>query len=197
MELVKKFLTGLKSALPPDELKELDVATGAGIEDINELKLKYPKCPKSLIYLLQNIDGTYWRQYGEKKISVCILASDVSGGSYPYYLMSVQQMLESSQEDEDVSYLLEDEEEDDEVVDPKINLEGLLSGTYIHFADCMNNGGTSRLYIDFNPSDKGICGQIVRYLHDPDEYKVIADSFDEYLQDLIDNDFIYLKDEEE
>lgn len=197
MELVKKFLTGLKSALPPDELKELGVATGAKIEDINELRLKYPKCPESLICLLQNIDGTYWRKYGEKEISVCILASDVSGGRYPYYLMSVQQMLESSQEDEDVSYLLEDEEDDDEVVDPKINSEGLLGGTYIHFADCMNNGGTSRLYIDFNPSGKGICGQIIRYLHDPDEYKVIADSFDEYLQDLIDNDFIYLKDEEE
>ena len=32
--------------------------------------------------------------------------------------------------------------------------------------------------------------------HDPDEYKVIADSFDEYLQNLIDNEFIYLNDKE-
>lgn len=107
--------------------------------------------------------------------------------------MSVQQILESSQEDEDVSYILY---EDDEAVDPKINSEELLGGTYIHFSDCMNNGGSSRLYIDFNPSDEGVCGQIIRYLHDPDEYRVIADSFDEYLQDLIDNEFIYLKDED-
>lgn len=194
MELVNKFLDGLKAALPLDELKELEVATGAKIEDINKLKSKYPKCPETLICLLQNIDGTYWREYGDKEISVCILGSDVEEGRYPYYLMSVQQILESSQEDEDVSYLLE--YEDDEAVDPKINSEGLLGGTYIHFSDCMNNGGTSRLYIDFNPSDKGICGQVVRYLHDPDEYKVIANSFDEYLQDLIDNVFIYLQDEE-
>ena len=191
--LVDKFLKGLKAALPPDELKELEVATGAKMEDINELKLKYPKCPESLISLLKNIDGTYWRQYGDKEISVCILGSDVEDGRYPYYLMSVQQILESSQEDEDVSYILYD---DDEAVDPKINSEGLLGGTYIHFSDCMNNGGSSRLYIDFNPSDEGVCGQIVRYLHDPDEYKVIADSFDEYLQNLIDNEFIYLKEEE-
>ncbi len=191
--LVNKFLIGLKAAMQPDELKELEAATGAKIEDINELKLKYPKCPESLICLLQNIDGTYWRQYRDRKISVCILGSDVEEGRYPYYLMSVQQILESSQEDEDVSYILY---EDDEAVDPKINSEGLLGGTYIHFSDCMNNGGSSRLYIDFNPSDEGVCGQIIRYLHDPDEFKVIADSFDEYLQDLIDSEFIYLKDEE-
>lgn len=191
--LVNQFLAGLKAALPPYEEKELEVVKGANIEDINELKLKHPKCPESLICLLQNIDGTYWRQYGDRKISVCILGSDVEEGRYPYYLLSVKQMLESSQEDIDVSYVLCDNEES---VDPKINREGLIGGTYIHFSDCMNNGGSSKLYIDFNPSDKGVCGQIIRFLHDPDEFVVIAESFDEYLQDLIENDFIYLKDED-
>jgi cell wall assembly regulator SMI1 len=112
---------------------------------------------------------------------------------YPYYLLSVKQMLESSQEDEDVSYVLDD---DDEALDPKINSEGLIGGTYIHFSDCINNGGSSRLYIDFNPSDQGVCGQIIRFLHDPDEFVVIAESFDAYLQDLINSDFIYLNDED-
>lgn len=100
-------------------------------------------------------------------------------------------MLESSKEEEDISYLLEYQDDEDDV-DPKINPEGLLPGTYIHFSDCMNNGGTSRLYIDFNPSDKGVCGQIIRFVHDPDQYKVIANSFDEYLQQLLDGDFIFL-----
>ena len=36
-----------------------------------------------------------------------------------------------------------------------------------------------------SPSEKGKKGQIVRYLHDPDEIKVIADSFDEYLEKLM------------
>lgn len=51
----------------------------------------------------------------------------------------------------------------------------------------MNNGGIYTLFIDFTPSPKGTIGQIWRYLHDPDEIIVIADSFDDYLQMLIDN----------
>ncbi len=51
-------------------------------------------------------------------------------------------MFESLRE-EDISYLLE-YQDDEDVVDPKINSEGLLLGTYIYFSDCMNNGGTSR-----------------------------------------------------
>lgn len=35
--LVNKFLVGLKAAMQPDELKELEVATGAKKEDIKEL----------------------------------------------------------------------------------------------------------------------------------------------------------------
>lgn len=196
MDLVNKFLNGLRAALSTDELEELNKAQGATQEDIDTLRSNYPKCPESLICLLENIDGTYWRKYGGNKIAVCILGSDVDEGEYPYYLLSVQQMLESSkEEEEDISYLLE-YQDDEEAVDPKINPEGLLPGTYIHFSDCMNNGGSSRLFIDFNPSDEGVCGQVIRFLHDPDQYEVIADSFDEYLQDLINDGFIFLDSEE-
>ncbi|MGG3928208.1 SMI1/KNR4 family protein [Metabacillus fastidiosus] len=196
MDLVNKFLNGLRSALSTDELGELNTACGATKEDIATLRSEYPNCPESLICLLENIDGTYWRKYGDNKIAVCILGSGVEEDSYPYYLLSTQQMLESSKEEEDISYLLE-YEDDEGAVDRKINPEGLLPGTYIHFSDCMNNGGSSRLYIDFNPSDEGVCGQIIRFVHDPDEYEVIANSFDEYLQNLIDGGFIYLENEEE
>ncbi|MDF1964692.1 SMI1/KNR4 family protein [Priestia megaterium] len=195
MDLVNKFLNGLRASLSIDELEALNTAHGATKEDIETLRSEYPNCPESLISLLENIDGTYWRKYGENKIAVCILGSDLEGGRYPYYLLSIQQMLESSKEEEDISYLLE-YQDDEEDVDPKINPEGLLPGTYIHFSDCMNNGGTSRLYIDFNPSDKGVSGQIIRFVHDPDQYKVIANSFDEYLQQLLDGGFIFLDEEE-
>lgn len=195
MDLVNKFLNGLRTALSTDELEALNTARGATKEDIEKLRSEYPNCPESLISLLENIDGTYWRKYGENKIAVCILGSDIEEGRYPYYLLSIQQMLESSKEEEDISYLLEYQDDEDDV-DPKINPEGLLPGTYIHFSDCMNNGGTSRLYIDFNPSDKGVCGQIIRFVHDPDQYKVIANSFNEYLQQLLDGDFIFLDEEE-
>lgn len=190
MELVNQFLNGVRSALPADELEELNKASGATEEDIATLKSKYPDCPESLISLLESIDGTYWRKYGDSEIAVCILGSGEEDDTYPYYLMSAIQMLESSKEEEDVSYLLE---YDEEAVDPKMNQDALLLGKYIHFSDCMNNGGTSRLYIDFNPTEKGVSGQIIRYIHDPDEYEVVADSFDEYLQNLIDGGFIYLE----
>lgn len=195
MDLVNQFLNGLRAALSTDELEELNTACGAAKRDIDKLKSEYPNCPESLICLLENIDGTYWRKYGESKIAVCILGSDVEEGKYPYYLLSIQQMLESSKEEEDISYLLE-YDDDEEAVDSKINPEGLLPGMYIHFSDCMNNGGSSRLYIDFNPSNEGVCGQIIRFLHDPDQYQVIADSFDEYLQVLIDGGFMFLENEE-
>lgn len=192
MDLVNKFLNGLRAALSTDDLETLNKACGATKEDIDTLRSEYPNCPESLISFLEKIDGTYWRKYGENKVAVCILGSDVE--EYPYYLLSTQQMLESSKEEEDVSYLLE-YQDDEDAVDSKINPKGLLPGTYIHFSDCMNNGGTSRLYIDFNPSDEGVCGQIIRFLHDPDEYEVIANSFDEYLQNLIDGDFNFLEEE--
>lgn len=188
MDLVNRFLTGLRAALPTDELEDLNTACGATKEDIDTLRSQYPNCPQSLISLLENVDGTYWRKYGEREIAVCILGSDIE--EYPYYLLSTQQMLESSKEEEDISYLLY--EDDVNAVDPKINRDGLLPGQYLHFSDCMNNGGTSRLFIDFNPSGEGVSGQIVRFLHDPDQYEVIANSFDEYLQDLIDRGFDFL-----
>ncbi|MBN8252831.1 SMI1/KNR4 family protein [Priestia flexa] len=192
MDLVNNFVTRLKAALPTGDLAELNTACGATKKDIDLLKSTYPNCPQSLITLLEKIDGTYWRKYGENEIAVYMLGSDVEEGRYPYYLLSTQQMLDSSKEEEDVSYLLEYEED----VDPRINPDGLHPETYIHFADCMNNGGTSRLYIDFNPSPEGVSGQIIRFVHDPDEYKVIADSFDEYLQGVIDSGFVFLEEDE-
>ncbi len=63
---------------------------------------------------------------------------------------------------------------------------------WLHFSDCMNNGGTSRLFIDFSPSAKGKKGQVLRYLHDPDELVIAADSFDAYLQMLMDNEYDFI-----
>jgi len=55
----------------------------------------------------------------------------------------------------------------------------------------MNNGGTSVLYIDFTPAPGGVVGQVVRFLHDPDSYAVIAVSFKAYLQGMIDGGFAF------
>jgi cell wall assembly regulator SMI1 len=60
----------------------------------------------------------------------------------------------------------------------------------------MNNGGTSMLYLDFDPAPGGTVGQVVRYLHDPDSYVVIAPSFDAYLQQLIDGGYAFIRHED-
>ena len=54
---------------------------------------------------------------------------------------------------------------------------------FLHFSDCMNNGG------------KGKKGQVLRFLHDPDELVIVADSFDEYLQMLIDQDYSFINED--
>ena len=35
----------------------------------------------------------------------------------------------------------------------------------------------------------------MRYLHDPDELVIVADSFDEYLQMLIDQDYLFINED--
>ncbi|MDU1661110.1 MAG: SMI1/KNR4 family protein, partial [Stenotrophomonas maltophilia] len=42
----------------------------------------------------------------------------------------------------------------------------------------------------------GTVGQVVRYLHDPDSYAVIAPSFDAYLQQLIDGGYAFIDEEQ-
>ena len=147
-----------------------------------KLKEEFLEVPDSLIELLKIADGTYHREYQGQRIAFYLLGSDVMG--YPYYLLSSSQILENKK---DGYYLFggyidgeyEDVEVDEKITDDSEKIK------WLHFSDCMNNGGTSKLFIDFSPSEKGKKGQIVRYLHDPDEIKVIADSFDEYLEKLI------------
>jgi cell wall assembly regulator SMI1 len=57
----------------------------------------------------------------------------------------------------------------------------------------MNNGGTSQLFIDFSPLGGGQVGQVIRYLHDPDSYAVIADGFEEYLQSLFNGGYAFVQ----
>lgn len=80
-------------------------------------------------------------------------------------------------------------------IDSKIQLD-VDKLKWMQFSDCMNNGGTSSLYIDFTPSEQGIKGQVIRYLHDPDELKVIANSFDEFLEMLITNGFQFIHEDD-
>ena len=192
--IVDTYISGLKSTYYNVKGKEIwdhfeNIKHGASQEDLDKLKADYPTIPKALINLLQYVDGTYWRTYGDKDIAFSILGSDLS--KCRYYLLSSQQILENQ---DDALYNYQDYldgEYDGVDIDQKI-LKYAKDLNWLHFSDCTNNGGTSQLYIDYSPSEKGIKGQIVRFLHDPNEFEVIADSFEDYLQMLIDNEFHFI-----
>lgn len=191
--IVEQYLAGLQERLPEEDKAQLAYASGATAAQLAKLQQTYPDCPASLLQLLTKIDGTYWREYGEHTVAVLILGSDVH--RYPYYLKSVDQILEDDKYGKSIRQIYgEDADEMPELVDagidPDINMDHWLC-----FSDCMNNGGTSRLYIDFNPAPGGVSGQVVRFLHDPDNYRVIAGSFDEYLLKLMEHDYTFIASE--
>ncbi|MDQ0594388.1 hypothetical protein QFZ37_002757 [Chryseobacterium ginsenosidimutans] len=197
MELVKEYLSGLKKAYFDNNAKETwehfeKIKHGAAKEDIEKIKSIYPEVPKNFVTLLEFVDGTYWREYNEEEIALYFLGSDVN--EYPYYLLSSREIIENqNQASEYYSDYIErkyDEVEIDEKITDKSE-----SLQWLHFSDCMNNGGTSQLFIDFSPSEKGKKGQIIRFLHDPDEFSVIADSFDDYLKSLIDNEYNFINED--
>lgn len=197
MEIVKQYLAGLEKAYFDNGAKETwehfeKIKHGAIKEDIEKIKNLYPEVPNSLISLLEFVDGTYWREYKGEEITLYFLGSDVE--EYPYYLLSSREIVENqNQAIEYYSDYIERKYEEVEIDEKITNQPNSLK--WLHFSDCMNNGGTSQLFIDFSPSEKGKKGQIVRFLHDPDEFSVIADSFEEYLKKLIDNKYDFINED--
>lgn len=195
MNLVDRFLSGLISRLPADDAPQWAHVQGASAEDLQRLRTQWPQVPDSLVALLSRVDGTHYREYPKGEVCVLMLGSDV--GDYPYYLRSVAQIFEDQQQWDDSIRSIYEEWLDDE---PEILGEGIDADLQMNrrlcFSHCMNNGGTSMLYLDFDPAPGGVAGQVVRYLHDPDSYVVIAPSFDAYLQQLIDGDYAFIDEEQ-
>lgn len=194
MNIAEKYIEELKKAYYKNDGKEYwdkfeKIKIGATKENIKKIKEEFPETPDSLIELLKIVDGTYHREYQGEKITFYFLGSDVMG--YPYYLLSSSQILENKKDGYCLFGGYIDGEYEDVEVDEKIT-DDSEKIKWLHFSDCMNNGGTSQLFIDFLPSEKGVKGQIVRYLHDPDEIEVIADSFDEYLEKLMEHDLDFI-----
>lgn len=104
-------------------------------EEEKGLVKEYPDIPQTLIDLLKYTNGTY-------EDNIYFLSSDVNGGGYPYYLLSSNQIIETK--NEAVGYCADmiNREYDDAVVDERI-IDNSKNANWLHFADCMNNGGTS------------------------------------------------------
>ena len=188
-DIVKRYIQGLEKAYRDNNLDEeweefVNVKEGATSENIAKIKEVFPEVPESLLELLEYVDGTYYRIYGDTKVCFYFLGSNLE--EYPYYLLSSEEIVENRDLGKewysdfvDREYEMDGVPVDDRIIDDSSKMK------WLHFSDCMNNGGTSQLFIDFTPSDSGKVGQVVMYVHDPDCLEVIADSFDEYLEKLI------------
>ena len=197
MTLVEQYLEGLKQAYIDNGGEEawqnlMATAHGATEADLQVLRNRYPQVPESLLDLLRHIDGTYWRDYEKGTVSDLILGADEEMGDYPYYLLSAHQIVETQNEAFDFYADYINREYEEVEIDNRITSDALQLHNWLHFSDCMNNGGTSQLFIDFSPSATGKVGQIVRFLHDPDEMVVIANSFDDYLKMLMKNGYCFV-----
>lgn len=192
--LVTEYLAEIRKRLGEDEAPQFARAHGASAADLQRLVQRYPHCPGALIALLQEVDGTHWRDYPGGEIAVPMLGSDVF--EYPYYLRSVQQILDdAAAEPMSIAQIYEEYlDEDPELLGAGVDAQVPLNRR-LCFAYCINNGGTSQLYVDFDPAPGGSVGQVVRYLHDPDSYKVIASDFTAYLKTLFDTGFDFIFEE--
>lgn len=196
-EIAEQYIEGLRAAYAAHGKKEEwdtfeRLAQGASEKDLAALRDVFPQTPQSLITLLSHVDGTYWKKYKEEDRSFYFLGSDV--GEFPYYFLSARQMAG----DHDAGYenyaahvdrILKNVSVDARIIS---NAEQMR---WLHFADCMNHGSLSQLFIDFTPSEKGTVGQVVRFIHDPDELSVIAGSFDAYLKQLINDGYNFIFDD--
>ncbi len=192
---VQQYLAGLQQAYTNNQGLALwqhfeQVKQGAVPGDLKKISEIYPDVPDALMSLLEYVDGTYYRDYNGEKLLFYLLGSDVE--EYPYYLLSSQEIMENREiaAQNFAEYIAREYEEVD--VDDRIT-DDADAANWLHFSDCMNNGGTSQLFIDFSPSPAGKYGQVVRFLHDPDELTVIADSFEEYLQMLMDDGYQFIQ----
>lgn len=155
-------------------------------EELGDLIKEFPNTLTGLIELLKYSNGT----------NIYCFQSDVDEGKYPYYLIDSKEMIRRKNVAKEyysdyIAREFNDVEIDSKITNDIDNVKWLL------FSNCMNNGGTSQLFIDFTPSKEGKVGQVVRFLHDTDSIIVIADSFDEFLKQIIDSNYKFIDDEME
>lgn len=180
MNLERKYIDLLHDAYKRyDRLNEWERYNFSGMNELQEQELFNENVPITLINLLKIINGTsdHTEFFEFDKI--------------PYCLFNSERILNT-----DIQFIKNDLVDlydfDSKAIDEKIDINSSNLKWFKIGQDSFNNGGTSSIYIDMTPSIKGTTGQIVIFVHDPDTYKVIANSLEEFLQMIIDAGFSFL-----
>lgn len=160
-------------------------------EDKNQLLKEYPKTPSSLIKLLEKFGST-----SERDLPIFSTNSFSQYKDIPYSWEDGKYVLNSYAgmiHEQKYLLLLQDRINDEEnTLDDKIrtdlnNVKWLAIGQ-------MTNTVPAYLYIDFTPSEKGKVGQVIilQVLDENIGAFVIADSFDDFLRNIINSGFEFL-----
>lgn len=187
MSKVDEYLKTLHNVYIQKKLeKDWSSIVFSSITEEEERQLKEIGAPNSLVELLKKINGSspydaILGTYENELISYCLFsASQILSYAKNNYLSFVSEMYEYTPE-----------EVDEKIDGSNPNLNWLCIGE-----DSFNNGGTSSLFIDLTPSELGKVGQVVIFVHDDDELLVIADSFDSYLDKLIETNCPFIEEPE-
>lgn len=160
-----------------------DLYQGASEEDIHALLKVYPNIPKSVIDLLKIIDGT-WDTRHEKGLINLPMFTTVEAG-VPLHLLSAKQMITNKEiAKKQIKYCVNTGASFDKFINNDIENINMLPLAFSEF-----DYGSCELYIDFHPSDEGDVGQLIVYSEKFNSYCTTAKSFDEFLLDILNNDF--------
>ncbi|UTC64603.1 SMI1/KNR4 family protein [Treponema sp. OMZ 788] len=161
-----------------------DIYQGASEEDIDALLKEYPNIPGSLIDLLKIIDGT-WDTNHEKGLVNLPVFTTVEA-EIPLNLLSAKQMI--------INKELAKKPIINRIANMGVEFDKFISNDLenIHvlpLAYSEPEYDSCELYIDFHPSNEGDYGQIIVYSQDDNSYCTASKSLDEFLLDMLNNDF--------
>ena len=197
-DIVVKYIEKLESkylSLPEDDEKRKkfiefkNSKKGISKEEKEELLKEYPDIPKSLIKLLEYSDGSPNDDLTFFETNVFSEYKDApySWSDGEYILNSCSVMKESKKHISWFENRINDK--DDTVVDDRVKTD-IENIKWVEIGQ-MQNTVPCYLFIDFTPSEKGKVGQVmlVEVFDENMGIFVIADSFDDFLIKIIENDF--------
>lgn len=170
-------------------------AKGADERRIQQLRNTFPLIPASLIELLRFCDGSKNDEYLDGYLFGYPLWDPYDKFEHfdsACYLNSSDEMLNNGMLNDLKLYINGDvvppwgRDIDDKVTDKAEELN------WLYFAAVSSQDKPADLFIDFSPSEKGSVGQVFVYFYYDEEIRVLADSFDAYLQGLMAANFPFI-----
>lgn len=148
---------------------------GASEKSLDVFEKEYGiRLPGDFRTFYQGKDGS---GYG---LHVLYLGDADAGRCTPFYLMSLEEIRETKQYFCEVDEKLEESYSAEEMkqLDPEIK-PYLFHKPWIPFATIA--GGSLYLMLDFDPSEEGMYGQVIMYVHDPDFVYYLTPTFTDLL----------------